>query len=140
MRKFIRHPSEFPLEFKVNDDSEAKRRPLKNIGAGGLCFLAEQPITQGSKIHIHIPLAFQHLSAEAFDADGYVAWCTAEGGRYAVGVEFDDQSSRFGMRMVEQMCYIEQYRAYVLTQDGRQLSSEEAACEWIERYAAEFPH
>lgn len=139
MRRFIRHPSEFPIEFKVDEGLDKHKRQLKNIGAGGLAFVSEKPIPPGAKIHIHIPMAFQQVQDHGFDAEGYVAWCTQESGHYTIGVEFDDQSAQFGVRMVEQVCHIEHYRADVFEQEGRKLSSEEAAKEWVERYAAEFP-
>ena len=139
MRRFIRHPSDIPIEFQVNDSTDYAKRPLKNIGAGGLCFLSEKPIEQGAKVHIHIPLAFEQIQSDSFDAEGYVAWCLAEEDGYTVGVEFDDQSSRYSVRMVEQVCHIEHYRADVREHEGRVLSAEEAAKEWVERYAAEFP-
>ena len=41
-------------------------------------------------------------------------------------------------RMKAQCASIEQYRVDVLHREGRQLSQDEAAAEWIERYAAEF--
>jgi phage tail tape-measure protein len=41
--------------------------------------------------------------------------------------------------MVEQLCYIEQYKQMVKTLEDRNISGEEAAMEWIEKYAGEFP-
>ena len=41
--------------------------------------------------------------------------------------------------MVEQVCPIEQYRHEMLKNEGRTLSSEEAALEWIQKYAPQFP-
>ena len=75
-----------------------------------------------------------------FDADGVVAWCRPEANGYSVGVQFADASTQFGLRMVEQVCHIEHYRADVLREEGRVLTREQAAREWIELYAAEFPH
>jgi hypothetical protein len=42
--------------------------------------------------------------------------------------------------MVDQLCHIEAYRKRVLAEQGRKLSSEAAAWEWVARYAAGFPH
>ncbi|MBA1333327.1 pilus assembly protein PilZ, partial [Candidatus Endoriftia persephone str. Guaymas] len=39
----------------------------------------------------------------------------------------------------EQVCQIEQYKQQILEQDGRKLSGEEAAMEWIENFADRFP-
>jgi hypothetical protein len=41
--------------------------------------------------------------------------------------------------MVEQVCHIEEYRRTVQRLEGRELSAEEAAFEWIHRFAAQFP-
>ena len=45
----------------------------------------------------------------------------------------------FRARMVEQVCHIEQYKHQVLKKEGRKLSGEEAALEWIQKYAPQFP-
>jgi len=37
------------------------------------------------------------------------------------------------------VCHIEDYRQSVSRIEGRQLSAEEAATEWIDRYARDFP-
>jgi hypothetical protein len=42
--------------------------------------------------------------------------------------------------MIEQICHIESYRRDVAQQEGRQLTTEEAAVEWISRYASSFPN
>jgi hypothetical protein len=41
--------------------------------------------------------------------------------------------------MVEQLCHIEAYRRRVLQDEGRRLTDEEAAMEWIANYADRFP-
>lgn len=49
-----------------------------------------------------------------------------------------DTNNAFKARMVEQVCQIKKYHQ-TLEQQGRVLSIEEAAMEWISRYAADFP-
>jgi hypothetical protein len=44
----------------------------------------------------------------------------------------------FKSRMVAQVRQIQKYKK-ILEQQGRRLSIEEAAMEWISRYAADFP-
>ena len=41
--------------------------------------------------------------------------------------------------MIEQICHIEQYKADVLAKEGRQLDVEQAAREWIYKFADDFP-
>ena len=69
-----------------------------------------------------------------------MAWCQNEGGQYAVGVQFLDSEEAFRVRMVEQVCHIESYRRDIAEREGRQLTAEEAALEWIGRYASSFPN
>jgi len=45
----------------------------------------------------------------------------------------------FRMRMMEQLCHIENYRQQVLDTEGRALNPEQAASEWIDHHAAAFP-
>jgi hypothetical protein len=145
MRRYIRHPSEIPIQFQINETEPPVAHRMRDVSEGGLCFTADRPLARGTRIHLHIPLMQQTSELDAaestaFEADGVVAWCRREGQSYAVGVQFADQSTHFGVRMVEQVCHIEHYRYDVLQEEGRVLSSEEAAREWVERYAADFPH
>lgn len=147
MRKYIRHPSDIPINFRVSDKAAPEPHIVKDVSVGGLCFSSREPVPKGTQIHIDIPLVLQTLgqgdnadASSQFDADGIVAWCRREADGYAVGVQFADASTQFGLRMVEQICHIEHYRFDVMQEQGRVLTSEEAAREWVERYAAEFPH
>ncbi|MEO0444302.1 MAG: hypothetical protein AAFZ92_11295 [Pseudomonadota bacterium] len=56
-----------------------------------------------------------------------------------MGVNFNSDQEAFSARMVEQACYIEQYKKDVFEAEGRVLSSDEAATEWITRFANQFP-
>jgi hypothetical protein len=132
MRRYIRHPSDVPIEFSIAG-AEA-REALKDVSGGGLCFRAHLRIPPGADIHLVIP-----VRAPPFEADGVVAWCREAGREYEVGVRFYGESSGFSLRMVEQICYIEQYRRDILQHEGRHLSGEQAAAEWIALYAERFP-
>ncbi|MCR6651128.1 MAG: PilZ domain-containing protein [Cellvibrionaceae bacterium] len=140
MRRFIRHPTDIPIDFQVHEDSPPVTHRIRDVSEGGLCFSAGRSMQRGTHIRIYIPVTLGACTdQQPFEADGVVAWCRKEGESYAVGVQFEDRSTQFGVRMVEQVCHIEHYRFDVLQEEGRVLSSEEAAREWVERYAAEFP-
>jgi len=71
---------------------------------------------------------------------GVVIWCRpGEDGCFEVGVRFTDAGTQFRMRMVEQICHIEQFKKEIQEKEGRTLTGEEAALEWIRRYAKDFP-
>lgn len=136
MRQFIRHPSDVPIEIQCAPEDGYVRRYTKNVSFGGLAFLSDAALKPESIIALRIPYlrpAFEVTAAR-------VAWCQNEGDQYAVGVQFLDSEEAFRVRMVEQVCHIESYRKDVAQQEGRQLTSEEAAMEWITRYASSFPN
>ena len=134
-RKFLRHPSDIPIEItEIDMPFEGERTTLKDVSLAGLSFICQHCPETGSLIRFRIPVA-----DPVFEVNGRVAWFskTAEG--YRVGVEFLGINDAFRGRMVEQVCYIEQYRKKVSEERGEEVSSEEAAVEWIKKYAADFP-
>jgi hypothetical protein len=74
-----------------------------------------------------------------FEAMARVAWCRPDGDAFLVGVEFLDSDDAFQSRMVQQVCSIENYKQDVAAKEGRVLSSQEAAAEWISKFAGRFP-
>ena len=123
-----------PIRFDLQGDLPRHSDCLRNVGEGGLCFNTGLALDPGLPIRVKIPIL-----GEQFEVDGTVAWCRRSGGDYEVGVRFRSTQDRFSARMVEQLCYIEDYRQQVALEEGRRLSSEEAAKEWIERFAEHFP-
>jgi hypothetical protein len=57
-----------------------------------------------------------------------------------VGVQFLDAQAAFRSRMVQQICSIENYRKHVRREEGRTLSTQDAAAEWIAKFAGRFPN
>jgi len=53
-------------------------------------------------------------------------------------VQFLDADEACRTPMVEQVCEIEEYRRSVERIEGGELSAEEAAFEWIHRFAGQF--
>jgi len=136
MRQFIRHPVDVPIEIRTGTRDGGTEFQAQDISLGGLALHSTVPVEPGSLIEVRIPYV-----QPAFEARARVAWCRPrrEGGGHEVGVSFLDAEDAFLARMVEQVCYIEDYRKSVARLEGRELSSEEAASEWIEKYAAKFP-
>ena len=133
-RRYIRHPSGMPIHFKVSGDVAPMRERVQNVSQGGLCFRAHIPLEPGDCLNVSIPVIDSQFSAEAV-----VIWCHAKGAEFEIGVRFINADDAYALRMVEQLCYIEEYRRKVQREQGRRLSSEQAALEWIAMYAADFP-
>ena len=135
MRQFIRHPLEVPIEVRCDDAAELAEVHTQDISAGGLALHSSQSVPPGRRIEVCIP----HVQP-AFEARARVVWCRpGVHGGFELGVAFLDAKDAFLARMVEQVCYIEDYRRFVLMHEGRELSQDDAASEWIAKYAAQFP-
>ncbi len=134
MREFIRHPSDIPITYKLEDIAKPQMERLKNLSVGGLCFQAATEVRPDQGISISFPIINPTLTVK-----GIVAWCAEGDGACDIGVKFLDRAIEFRVRMVEQICHIEHYRKEVLRKEGRSLSAAEAAHEWIEQRAHTFP-
>ena len=134
MREYIRHPSSIPLEVKIANLPDPQNEYLNNVSLGGLSFHSKSKLKTGVQISIRIPLL-----KETVEVNGQVVWCRKQGKGYEVGAAFRDKQEAFRTRMVEQICHIEEYRSEVMKREHRELSSEQAAIEWIRKYAGSFP-
>jgi hypothetical protein len=134
-RKYIRHPSSVPIHFHVIESGHiAEVSAARNVSRGGLSFQSDVPLPKGTRLNIEIP-----IDRPPFEARAVVVWSQIDDAYFTIGVEFEDESLVHSVRMVEQVCYIEHYRKFVAETEGRLLSSEDAAQEWVSLYAADFP-
>ena len=134
MRQFMRHPANITIEVTAGPELDHAARCSRNVGLGGLAFQSDRPLTRGTVIELRIPVV-----RPAFETRARVVWCRASEAGYDLGVEFLDPNDAFRARMVEQICHIEDYRAGVYRSEGRELTAEQAAIEWIGKYASNFP-
>jgi c-di-GMP-binding flagellar brake protein YcgR len=134
MRKFIRHPTQVPIDIEVDETGlDNIDSTLLDISAGGLAFRVPRALSVGTKLTISLPDLWPD-----YHARGYVVWCHEFSGNYEAGIQFSEADEAFKARMVAQFCQIEDYKREMRLNEGRMLSSEEAAREWIGRYAEEF--
>jgi hypothetical protein len=134
MRQFIRHPADVPIEVSPVDQGSGRPPRLVNVGLGGLAFRSHSAFRPAHVVKVRIDCV-----RPAFETTARVAWCRACDGEFELGLAFTDPDDAFRARMVEQVCYIEHYRREIRDTEGRELTAEEAAREWIERNAARFP-
>jgi hypothetical protein len=134
MRSYIRHPSNVPIDFQLEELVAEGSDYLKNVSQGGLAFHSTVTLEPGTTIRIKIPLV-----SPVFQAIGKVTWCHPLQDKFEVGIQFLDDDDTFRARMVEQISHIEQYKQEALEKNGRHLTGEQAAVEWIEKYATDFP-
>jgi len=140
MRQYMRHPADIPIVLEKNRErptltvvQESDPR-IQNISSGGVCCITSCPYPVGEKVKVIIGLV-----KSDFQAVAEVMWCQSLTIGYEIGLCFLSLEDAYAARMVEQICHIEHYKREVYINEGRLLSSEEAAQEWIEKYAMEFP-
>lgn len=134
MRKYIRHPSDIPIEFDIEGVAVHNKESLHDVSFGGLSFTSKSRIQSGSSISITI-----RFVKPPFISTALVKWCRKSGDQYDIGVAFIDPEDAYRVRMIEQVCHIEHYKREALTKEGRKLTGEQAAKEWIKRFASKFP-
>ena len=131
-RKFFRHPVDIPIQVIPQEQNGSKDVPMSDIGAGGISFRTNIFFEKGTRLKVHIP----HLYPP-FEAIGVVCRHRSIDNQLEIGLMFLDEDTAFRMRMVEQVCQIEKYQEQ-LQVEGRSVSFQDAAYEWIEKYAADF--
>lgn len=135
MRHFIRHPADIPIN--VSDTGRFMRANMRtrNVSLGGIQLRSKTAVVPGTIVIVSIGYV-----QPPFETKANVVWCSKRDDEYELGVEFMSTEDAFKARMVEQVCHIEHYRQEVERSEGRKLSVEDAAREWISMYASQFPH
>lgn len=132
-RAYYRHPMDVPIQV-FPQAAAIEDVPLCDLSEGGLAFQTNLFIEAGNVLNIRIPYV-----DPPFEAPCVVRWQRTldEHGSFEIGVMFLDEETAFRIKMVEQVCHIKNYREK-LAGYGREISFEEAAHEWVEKYAADF--
>ena len=117
---------------EVDDDSADQT--LTNVSLGGLSFQSPQALDTNQRVRVSVPVLKGDNSLV-----GTVVWCEASKNGFEIGLQFESSKEIFRLRMIEQICHIEHYRKEVMLTEGRELSTNQAAKEWISRYAGDFP-
>lgn len=133
-RQYVRHTVGVPLEVERIGEPIPLVEAGVNVSHDGLAFLSTWCPQVGEVLQLRI-----RTVEPVFEARAQVTWCRPEDGKFLVGARFLDASDAFRSRMVQQVCAIERYRTELREQEGRELSTEEAATEWIARFAGRFP-
>lgn len=134
MRQFIRHPSSIPLHYDLCDQTTSCDTTLRNVGVGGLCFETGQALEPGQQLHLVIDVC-----DPPFETQAEVVWCHSLVNGFETGVCFESTHKAYAVRMVEQVCHIQAYMEEVRQKEQRCLTRDQAAKEWIAKYASHFP-
>ena len=123
------------MRFLLRFHFAQRRRSQQILPATGISLSTDAFYAIGTALEVTIT-----ISEPAFKASGHVAWCIpGKNNRFRTGLVFDDPATAYAVRMIEQICHIEQYRHEIEKSEGRHLTQEAAALEWVMRFAKDFP-
>ena len=131
-RAFIRHPVDVPIQVFPQSNEALQHLSMSDVGEGGVAFQTNVAFEYGTVLRVNVPHVYP-----PFEASCVVCWRRVKADGFEIGVKFLDEDSRFRARMVEQVCHIEDYRQQA-KKEGRHLTAEQSAIEWIHQYAADF--
>ncbi len=120
----------------LNESGEQGSTKSLDVSLGGLSFLWHRKLVRGSLIDINIA-----VKNKRFEMRSQVAYAKEDPktGKFRTGVCFTDYPSAFMARLAEEMLEMLEYRKVLSRRLGREIAEEEAASEWIKKYAAKFP-
>ena len=135
-RRFYRHPIGVPISLSATKEKRGGRSKSLDVSLGGLSFLWPRKLPKGALVGVNIA-----VKDKLFEIPSTVAYTqeNRKSGKYRTGVCFTDYPSAFMARLAEEMLEILQYRKDLSQELGREIPEEEAASEWIKKYAAKFP-
>ena len=142
LQGLIKHPDDIPLNYRVMDQPVLKveQAGREEVMASGMVFTTQHSVPTHTAIEIDIT-----VRDECLTLCGVVKNCVQinevnadQAALYEVAVCFREGHDSHTMRMVEQVCHIEHYHQAWLSK-GRNLTADEAAKEWIGRFAPVFP-
>ncbi len=134
-RRFYRHPVSVPIQYHELQSRSFNRSSSVDLSEGGICFMAEHFLAKGAGVSLKIP-----VGDSVFEVQGQIAYCSrvASLNMYRTGVAFSDATSAFRAKLAEQILEIRSYQKSLAKKTGKDLSEEEAAREWIAKFAKHF--
>ncbi|MFT2112139.1 energy transducer TonB [Marinomonas sp. 2405UD68-3] len=131
--EFVDHPQDIPLQIEKVNDRMFPETSFDRIGFVGITCQTNQAYEMGQSVQVTL----KEIDPN-FCVTGRIAWCDSDQNNFKIAIEFPEKDDCFCVRMVEQLSQIEHYRRQAKTQ-GRRLNYNEAAAEWISKFAASFP-
>jgi hypothetical protein len=135
-RNFLRHPVHVPIVIRpLRRDVAGESRSL-DVSQGGLSFLWTKKLSKRALVHVTIP-----VKDKLFTVKGKVVYSEKNTGsvHFRTGISFADRDSAFQAKLAEETLEILEYQKKISREAGRSVSEEEAAAEWIYKYAKFFP-
>jgi hypothetical protein len=137
IRRHVRHvtglPVDITLDYSSQTDEDTNDDTITNVSLGGMSFISDGPFDIDQRVRVRFPILNDKVTLNC-----RVIWCESTRRGYKIGIEFDKDDEVLRLRLIDQISEIEDYRQRKESIGGRPLSSEQAAREWVKRYAGDF--
>ncbi|MFH0909699.1 MAG: PilZ domain-containing protein [bacterium] len=136
-RQFLRHPLDVPLRCVIRVQADEETGGIRDISDGGAAFFSPKKYRKGQGVDMTFP-----VFADCPVLHGNIVWSMTNKdapGSHINGVKFADNRDKQMLRLVEQICHIMSYRVMQEHLTGKAMSADEAAREWMSKYAESFP-
>ena len=137
-RHYYRHPIRVPLQVEEisSEINKIQKAQCEDLSEKGLSFFWNHALSEGSLIHLMIP-----IEKQVFKVEGRVAYSRKiKMGLFRIGVAFQNARSAFEAKLAEEILKIKEYRKNISINLGTEISEEDAAKKWIEKFAVHFSH
>ncbi len=134
-RRCVRHPIPVPVVVQTRDGDARIISAVADLSEGGLAFTAPRDLAPESVVDVSLPIGDQWFSLAGSVASSQRI---EPGDQYRVGVAFLHPAMSFRMKLAEQVLRIHDLRRQLCAEQGREVTPDEAAREWVARYAEEF--
>ncbi len=134
-RQFLRYPIRVKMELQLASDSSNLHSQTGDLSGGGLHFFWIRSLAKGTSLKIALPVLNR-----AFKLTGEVVYSIRDAvtGLFRTGVAFRDPSSTFRMKLAEEILRIQKFQEELSRKQKEEISVEEAARKWIQKYSKEF--
>ena len=126
-------PIQIKLDYASDYLKETDDDTITNVSLGGMSFIADDRFDLNQTIRVRFPILNDKTSLGC-----KVIWCEKTKRGYEVGLEFDDADEVQRLKMIDQISDIEKFRRRKEAIEGHPVDSEQAAREWIQKYAGDF--
>ena len=134
-RAYYRHPIRVPMKLHLSRQKQVVETPSSDISLGGLSFLWRDRLAKGNLLDINIP-----VKEKIFLIKAKVVYSREDRktGRFKTGVLFCDSPSAFRAKLAEEALEIMEYQKKISAIVGYEISEEDAAEQWIQKFASSF--
>ena len=131
--EFVEHLIDLTLDITQIEAQCFPSISVARVGFVGITYVTLLPCDRGRSVRITL----EEIDPN-FCVSGRIAWCKKHSDGYHIAIEFPTEEECYCVRMIEQLSQIEHYRRQA-KHEGRRLNYNEAAGEWIQKFAASFP-